>query len=76
MFADPHGLDLERDPNPHIAFGVGPHFCLGAHLARLELAEALQRLLDGAPRLVLDGPATRVTSNFINGVSSLPVRVA
>ena len=43
VFADPHGLDLQRDPNPHVAFGVGPHFCLGAHLARLETAEMLRR---------------------------------
>ena len=48
VFADPHRLDLRRDPNPHVAFGVGPHFCLGAHLARLETAEMLRTLL--APR--------------------------
>ena len=42
VFADPHRLDLRRDPNPHVAFGVGPHFCLGAHLARLEASEMLR----------------------------------
>lgn len=74
-FADPHGLDLLREPNHHLAFGVGPHFCLGAHLARLEITRMLSALLDRAPDLELDGPYTRVASNFINGVSSLPVRL-
>jgi cytochrome P450 len=75
VFPDPHRLDLERDPNPHVAFGVGPHFCLGAHLARLEMAEMLQLLLRCAPELSLAGPTTRVASNFINGISNLPVRI-
>jgi cytochrome P450 len=75
VFADPHTLDFERDPNPHLAFGVGPHFCLGAHLARLEIAEMLGHLLARAPDLSIAGPATRVGSNFINGISRLPVRL-
>jgi cytochrome P450 len=75
VFDDPHALDLARDPNPHVAFGVGPHFCLGAHLARLEMAETLGRLLAAAPSLTIDGPVQRVASNFINGISHLPVRV-
>ena len=76
VFADPHGLDLERDPNPHVAFGVGPHFCLGAHLARLEMSAMLRALLDKAPGLRVTGEPTRVASNFINGIAHLPVRVA
>ena len=75
VFTDPHVLDLERDPNPHLAFGVGPHFCLGAHLARLEMIETLSQLLAAVPRLTITGPVQRVASNFINGVSHLPVRV-
>ncbi len=75
VFADPHGLDLERDPNPHVAFGVGPHFCLGAHLARLEMSAMLRHLLDRAPGLAVTGEPSRVASNFINGVAHLPVRV-
>jgi hypothetical protein len=75
VFADPHTLDLERDPNPHLAFGVGPHFCLGAHLARLEMAETLELLLRQAPELSITGPVTRVGSNFINGISHLPVQL-
>jgi cytochrome P450 len=74
VFADPHGLDLRRDPNPHVAFGVGPHFCLGAHLARLEVSETLRTLLAHAPDMTLGTP-TRVASNFINGVAHLPARM-
>ncbi len=74
VFADPHRLDLRRTPNPHVAFGVGPHFCLGAHLARLEAAEMLRALLVHAPEMTAGEP-TRVASNFINGVAHLPVSV-
>jgi cytochrome P450 len=74
-FPDPHEIDLLRRPNPHIAFGTGPHFCLGAHLARLELSTMLGELLERAPGMQLDGDPKRVVSNFINGISSLPVRL-
>jgi cytochrome P450 len=74
VFTDPHQLDLRRDPNPHVAFGLGPHFCLGAHLARLEMTLMLRALLERAPDLVV-GEATRVPSNFINGIAHLPVRL-
>jgi len=74
VFPDPHQLDLRREPNPHVAFGLGPHFCLGAHLARLEMTIMLRALLERAPDLVVGEP-TRVPSNFINGVAHLPVRL-
>jgi cytochrome P450 len=74
VFVDPHRLDLLRSPNPHVAFGVGPHFCLGAHLARLETAEMLRHLLRHAPDMKIGEP-TRVASNFINGIARLPVRI-
>ena len=74
VFPDPHRLDLTRHPNPHLAFGVGPHFCLGAHLARLETTEMLRHLLERAPGLAVGEP-TRVASNFINGIAHLPVRI-
>jgi cytochrome P450 len=74
VFADAHALDLVRDPNPHVAFGVGPHFCLGAHLARLEMLEMLRALLAFAPGLNVGDPV-RVGSNFINGIAHLPVQV-
>ncbi len=45
VFSDPHKLDLARDPNPHLAFGVGPHFCLGSHLARMQLLTLLGEVM-------------------------------
>jgi cytochrome P450 len=75
VFTAPHRLDLLRDPNPHVAFGVGPHFCLGAHLARLEMTQMLHRLLTHAPHLTVGQP-THVANNFINGVAHLPVKLA
>lgn len=74
VFADPHGLDLTRSPNPHVAFGHGPHFCLGAHLARLEFSEMLRRLLELAPELEVGTPV-RTANNFINGIAHLPATV-
>jgi cytochrome P450 len=74
VFTEPHGLDLTRSPNPHVAFGHGPHFCLGAHLARLEFAEMLRRLLAHAPDLAIGEPV-RTANNFINGIAHLPARI-
>jgi cytochrome P450 len=75
VFADPDRLDLGRDPNPHLAFGIGPHFCLGAHLARHELGALLAALRPHLPSLVPAGPAVRLESNFVNGLKSLPARI-
>ncbi|WP_435973286.1 cytochrome P450 [Streptomyces sp. Qhu_M48] len=75
VFRDPRRLDLGRTPNPHVSFGDGPHVCLGAHFARLQLRvlhEEVRRACDG---LELAGPPRRLVSNFINGVKSLPVRL-
>lgn len=75
VFADPNALDVTRDPNPHVAFGAGgPHFCLGAHLARLEAREMFAALLPHIPRLVPDGPVERLQSYFINGIKHMPLR--
>ncbi|HEY9328046.1 MAG TPA: cytochrome P450 [Streptomyces sp.] len=78
VFPDPFALDLSRSPNPHISFGDGPHVCLGAHFARLQLRalyEETCRVLPAGP-LELTAPPRRLVSNFINGLKSLPVRVA
>lgn len=75
VFADPQRLDLGRDPNPHLAFGIGPHFCLGAHLARLELVTVLSALRPHLGQLELTGPVVRLESNFVNAVKSMPVRL-
>lgn len=77
-FDDPHRLDVTRSPNDHLAFGAGgPHFCLGASLARLEARIMFEQLLTRFEGLeVVGDPATlpRVWSNLIDGYSSLPVR--
>jgi long-chain acyl-CoA synthetase len=75
VFAEPDRLDLGRDPNPHLAFGIGPHFCLGAHLARLELTVLLDAIRPYLPRFELAGPVTRLESNFVNAVKSMPARI-
>ena len=49
VFADPHAFDIHRDPNPHLSFGIGEHFCLGVHLARLEGRVFFEELLDDVP---------------------------
>ena len=74
VFALPHALDVGRQPNTHLAFGVGPHFCLGAHLARAEATAILRRLLPHLSGLERAGAATRLESNFMNGLKALPVR--
>lgn len=75
VFADPFTLDLTRDPNPHVAFGGGgPHFCLGAHLARTELRLILQQVLTRLDDLELTGEPDPLQSNFIGGIKHLPMR--
>lgn len=72
-FPDPFRLDLRRDPNPHLAFGDGPHVCVGAAFARLQMTAFLAEFLDAVPGARAAGPAVRLTSNFINGLTHLPV---
>ncbi len=74
---DPYRLDVGRTPNKHVTFGLGgPHFCLGAHLAKLEIRVWLEEMLPYLPRLELASDPVRLRSNFFNGVKRLPVRVA
>ncbi|GAB3475562.1 cytochrome P450 [Amycolatopsis cihanbeyliensis] len=73
-FADPFRFDLGRRPNDHLAFGQGPHLCLGAHFGRLQLRIFFAELLTRLPEVGLDGPPRRLTSNFINGITHLPLR--
>ncbi len=75
VFADPHRLDLGRTPNPHVSFGDGPHICLGAHFARLQLRVLYEEARGACGGLTLAGPPRRLVSNFINGIKSLPVRL-
>jgi cytochrome P450 family 142 subfamily A polypeptide 1 len=77
VFAAPDVFDPRRDPNPHLAFGVGTHFCLGANLARLEIRVMFEELLRRLPdvRLAPGAVPTRYPSTFIRGWSSMPVVV-
>jgi cytochrome P450 family 142 subfamily A polypeptide 1 len=75
VFADPQAFDIRRQPNPHVAFGFGTHFCLGAALARLECRLMFTELLRRLPDLELatDDPLPRRASNFISGLEAMPV---
>ena len=76
QFADPYRFDVTRRPNDHVTFGPGgPHFCLGAHLARLETKILFQELLPRLASIELAGPVERIRSNFVNGIKRMPVRV-
>ncbi|MGI8331032.1 cytochrome P450 [Actinomadura scrupuli] len=75
LFTDPYLFDVGRNPNPHIGFGGGgPHFCLGAHLARLELRVLFETLSTLMPTIELTGNVRKLRSNFINGIKEMPVR--
>lgn len=74
VFADPHHFDITRSPNPHVSFGGGgPHYCLGAHLARLEITVLLEELLANTGSVERAGDPTRLRSSWINGLKHLPV---
>ncbi len=76
VFDDPYTFDILRSPNPHIAFGGGgPHFCLGANLARMEIKVLFEELVRLAPTVEQLAPPERLRSNFINGIKHLPVRL-
>lgn len=77
VFTAPDALDLSRSPNPHFGFGApGPHFCLGAHLARREIAVAFAALFEHLPELEVVGEPDLLQSSFINGIKRMTVRVA
>jgi cytochrome P450 family 142 subfamily A polypeptide 1 len=76
VFAEPDSFTVDRQPNEHVAFGFGTHFCLGASLARMEIATVLRAVLDRLPDLCLAGeedPPVR-PAYFVTGLASLPVR--
>lgn len=76
VFADPYRFDIGRTPNPHLTFGGGgPHFCLGASLARLEIRAVFAELAERCAGFELTGEVQRLRNSFVNGVKTLPVRL-
>ncbi|MEQ4718557.1 cytochrome P450 [Nonomuraea sp. B19D2] len=73
VFDEPDRFDVGRRPNRHLTFGYGPHFCLGAQLARAESAALLAELRASVRAIEVTGPVTWLPTNFINGIGSLPV---
>lgn len=73
VFEQPEQFDVSRSPNPHVGFGAaGPHFCLGAHLARREIGVVFRQLLTRLPQVKATGEPDRLRSSFINGIKHLP----
>ncbi|MCJ0949892.1 cytochrome P450 (plasmid) [Rhodococcus erythropolis] len=75
VFADPDVFDMTRKPNRHIAFGYGPHMCIGQHLAKQELRIMLEELLPRIRSLQPAGDRKVIQTNFVGGLKHLPVRL-
>jgi len=73
VFADPYRFDPQRTPNPHLAFGLGPHRCIGGPPAQLVLGLLLEEMIARLEGFQVVGPVSHLRSNFINGITSLPV---
>jgi cholest-4-en-3-one 26-monooxygenase len=77
VFENPRDFDVSRSPNPHVSFGGGgPHMCLGAHLARLEIRVLLEELMESTTSIELAGSPMRLRSSWVNGLKHLPIAVA
>ncbi len=75
VFEDPFRFDITRHPNPHLAFGFGAHYCLGAKLARMEIRAILTELLPRIRSVELNGEPALVEANFVSGLKRLPLHV-
>jgi cytochrome P450 len=73
VFERPYEFRLDRRPNPHLGFGAGHHYCIGAHLSRAALAMTFERLLAGVAEVEPAGEPVHLRSNWINGLTHLPV---
>ena len=76
VFSDPQAFDIRRSPNPHLSFGIGEHFCLGVHLARLEIRVFVEELLAGFATIEPIGEPVKIRSNLNNGYKRMPMRLA
>ena len=76
VFTDPQTFDIRRSPNPHLSFGIGEHFCLGVHLARLEIRVFLEELLASFATIEPTGAPVKIRSNLNNGYKRMPMRLA
>jgi len=76
VFDDPYRFDITRNPNPHLSFGFGAHFCLGTNLARAELSASIKALIPHLHQLELHGTPTRMAQTHVLGYSTLPMRLA
>jgi cholest-4-en-3-one 26-monooxygenase len=76
VFDQPERFDVGRVDNPHLALGIGEHYCMGANLARMEIRVLFEEMLRRVPEFELAGPVRRLRSAFINGIKTMPVRVA
>jgi len=74
VFEDPCSFRIDRDPNRHLAFGIGEHFCLGAHLARQSQRALLRELVGRIDALELAGAPVQIASSFVVGLKQLPIR--
>lgn len=74
VFEKPDEFRVDRRPNPHLGFGIGEHFCLGANLARLELGVIFSELAQRIEEIELAGPFERMRSSFLGGVKRMPIR--
>ena len=75
VFDNPYRFNVGRHPNRHVAFGFGPHFCVGAWLARYALRALFSELLRRVERIELVGPVAHLASNFVAGIKHMPVRM-
>jgi hypothetical protein len=75
VFADPFVFRVDRDPNPHLGFGVGEHFCLGSHLARMDLRVFFRQFAERVESIEHAGPVSLLHASFVGGPKRMPVRI-
>jgi cytochrome P450 len=74
IYEDPFAFRIDRDPNPHMGFGVGEHFCLGANLARMDLRVFFRQFAERLESIELTGPVDLLHASFVGGPKHIPIR--